>query len=60
MKGFRLNPNKEYVMKIIEGTLKKDGHCPCKVSRDDSNLCPCDEFIKEKVCHCKLFLPIED
>lgn len=24
MKGFRLNPNKEYVMKIIEGTLKKD------------------------------------
>ena len=59
MKGFRLNNDKEYVDKIIKGILKKDGHCPCRVIVDDTTLCPCDKFIKEKVCCCNLFIPIE-
>ncbi len=57
MKGYRLNPDKEYVSKRIE---KKDGHCPCRVKVDDTTLCPCDEFIKEGICKCKLFLPIDE
>ena len=60
MKGYRLNPDKDYVLKIIEGTEKKNGHCPCRVKQDDSTLCPCDEFIKEGICKCKLFIPIEN
>lgn len=60
MKGYRLNPNREYVDKIITGTLKKDGHCPCRVDVNESTLCPCDKFIEEGKCCCKLFIPIED
>lgn len=60
MKGYRLNPDREYVDKIITGTLKKDGHCPCRVNIDETTLCPCDEFIKEGKCACKLFIPIKD
>lgn len=60
MKGFRLNPDKKYVSIIMEGLQKKDGHCPCRVNVDDSTLCPCDEFIKDKICKCKLYVPIED
>lgn len=60
MKGYRLNPDREYVDKIITGTLKKDGHCPCRINSDDTTLCPCDKFISEGQCCCKLFVPIED
>ena len=60
MKGFRLNPDKEYVEKIISGTLKKEGHCPCQLKADETTLCPCDKFIAEGKCCCKLFIPIEE
>ena len=60
MKGYVLNPNKEYVDIIINGILKKDGHCPCRKLADDTTLCPCDEFIKTGSCKCKLFIPIEE
>lgn len=60
MKGYKLNENKEYVDKIIQGILKKDGHCPCRVNVDDTTLCPCDDFIKNGNCKCRLFLPIEE
>lgn len=59
MKGFKLNPDKKYVSIIMEGLQKKDGHCPCRVNVDDTTLCPCDEFIKDKICKCKLYVPIE-
>lgn len=60
MKGFRLNPDIEYVSTIVTGIEKKDGHCPCRVNQDDTTLCPCDEFVSEGICKCNLFLPIED
>jgi ferredoxin-thioredoxin reductase catalytic subunit len=59
MKNFRINPNKKLVDVIIEGLQKKDGHCPCRINVDDTTLCPCDEFIKDGICKCKLFIPIE-
>lgn len=59
MIGFRLNPDKDYVSKIIEGTLRKDGHCPCRTTTDETTLCPCNEFIFDGVCKCKLFVPIK-
>lgn len=60
MKGFRINPDKKYVDIIMEGLEKKDGHCPCRVNVDDTTLCPCDEFIKEGICKCRLYIPLED
>lgn len=60
MKGFKLNPDKKYVSIIMEGLHKKDGHCPCRVNVDDTTLCPCDEFIKDKICKCKLYVSIKN
>lgn len=60
MKGYILNPDKGYVEKIINGIYKKQGHCPCRVNVDDTTLCPCDEFVKEGICRCKLYIPKED
>lgn len=56
MRGYRLNPDKEYVEKIMEGIRRKDGHCPCRVKIDETTLCPCDEFVGEGVCKCNLFV----
>ena len=59
MKGFRINPDRKYVDIIMHGLYKKNGHCPCRVIADNTTLCPCDEFIREKVCKCKLYVPID-
>ena len=59
MKGYRLNPDKEYVNKIMEGINKKNGHCPCRVVADETTLCPCDEFIQDGICKCRLFIKDE-
>lgn len=60
MKGYKLNPDKELVAKIIEGIYKKDGHCPCRVKKDETTMCPCDDFIKNGNCVCKLYVPEEN
>lgn len=60
MKGFRLNKNKNYVLKIIDGIEKKEGHCPCRLNVDNTTLCPCDEFVKDRICKCKLFIPLNN
>lgn len=59
MQGFKINPNKDYALKIIEGIYRKNGHCPCRVNTDETTLCPCDEFIKTGECKCKLFIKKE-
>ena len=56
MEGYILNPDQNYVKKILEGIRKKQGHCPCKVITDDTTLCPCNEFIKTGECKCKLYV----
>lgn len=60
MKGYIINPDKEYVQKIIEGVYKKDGHCPCRVNVDDTTYCPCDDFIENGNCACRLFIKNEN
>lgn len=59
MKGYRINQDKEYTQKIIEGIYKKDGHCPCRVYADETTLCPCDQFINEGICKCNLYVKIQ-
>lgn len=56
MKGFVLNPDKKYVDAIIQGIQKKQGHCPCRLNVDDTTLCPCDDFVQNGNCKCKLFV----
>lgn len=60
MKGYVLNSNKEYVDIIINGILKRDGHCPCRKTQDDTTLCPCDEFVKTGDCKCNLFVKVQN
>lgn len=60
MKNYRINPDKKYVDTIILGLLKKDGNCPCRVIKDETTLCPCDDFIKNGNCKCNLFVPIKN
>ena len=59
MKGYIINPDKEYTQKIIEGIYKKDGHFPCRVYADETTLCPCDQFINEGICKCNLYVKIQ-
>jgi len=58
MKGYKLNDDQEQVARILKGLSKKEGHCPCRIQKDDSTLCPCDDFVQNKVCKCNLFVPI--
>ena len=60
MKGYRINPNAEHSRIIVEGLLKGDGHCPCKIQKIEENLCPCDEFLTTGECHCKLWVKEEN
>ena len=51
----RLNENKEIVERIKEGLKKKDGYCPCKLTKSDDTKCPCKEFREQEIegyCHC--------
>ena len=57
MKGYILNTDREYVNKKIEGIYRKNGHCPCRVVMDETTLCPCDDFIKNGICKCNLYIP---
>ncbi len=60
MNGYKLNEDTEHVTKIINGLHKKQGHCPCRLNKDATTLCPCDEFIHKGDCKCDLFVKIED
>lgn len=60
MKGYKLNNDTEHVSKIMNGLNKKQGHCPCRINKDETTLCPCDDFIDNGNCKCNLFVKIED
>lgn len=56
-KSYRLT---EHADSVIQGIIRKDGHCPCKLLPVS---CPCPEHereIEEKGhCHCGLFVKRE-
>jgi len=60
MRGFRINPDKKYVDIIITGLEKKNGHCPCRLENNEETMCPCDEFINDGICKCKLYVSNEE
>ncbi len=63
----RLNDNKEVVAKIKEGLKKRDGYCPCRLSKTEEFKCICKEFREqiadpdfEGYCHCMLYYKSKD
>ena len=60
MKGFIINPDRKVVDTITEGLFRKNGHCPCRLVQDDTTLCPCDDFIQNQNCVCRLYVKKED
>ena len=54
--GYKPNDKKEHVDLTIEGLKAKDGYCPCKVGKEEKNICPCDDFIETGKCCCKLWV----
>ena len=58
MKGFKIN--KERAKKLIELIDKCEGNCPCSIVKDETTLCPCDNFINEKECKCGMYEKIEE
>ena len=53
MKGFRMNLKKAKI--LIEAIDKCNGMCPCSIIKDETTLCPCDNFINEKECQCGMY-----
>ncbi len=63
-KGFRLNPNRETVERVIRGLLENERkygkrYCPCRrvsgePEKDDKIVCPCSYHLKEieEIGHC--------
>lgn len=58
MKGFKINLKR--ATKLIELIDKCNGHCPCAIVKDETTLCPCDNFINEKECQCGMYEKIEE
>ena len=68
--GFRLNPDREVVERLIKGLLeneKKYGqrYCPCRrvsgnLEEDKPKICPCvyhrQELERDGHCYCRLFV----
>ncbi len=62
MAKIRLNDDPEVVRTIRAGLAAKGGYCPCKVGKDESIRCMCQEFRDqiadpnyEGYCHCRLY-----
>ena len=53
--GYRLNPDKKHVSMIVEGLIKKERFCPCRVQKVEENICCCTDFIENGHCCCKLW-----
>lgn len=60
MQGFRLNPNKDIVKRLVDLIDKCNGHCPCAIVKDETTLCPCDNFTVNKECQCGMYKKIEE
>lgn len=58
----RLNDDHAYVEKLRAVMAENGGYCPCRILRNEDNLCICTEFRRqiadaafEGYCHCKLY-----
>ena len=54
------NQNREIVELIEKALLENDGYCPCRLVKDESTKCMCEEFRNQDIgeCHCGLYVKI--
>lgn len=57
--GWELNPNDKRVNAIFKMLDKNDGICPCHNESEDPH-CPCTDYIDKDICHCGLYLKIQN
>ena len=64
MNGIKItiNPDKELVAEIRKRLRETGGYCPCRLERNESTLCMCDDFVNTPCpdegyaeCHCGLY-----
>ena len=61
--GVVLNADDGVVKAVREGIVRKNGYCPCRISKSREFFCPCEEFRRQLadgdfhgLCHCRLYL----
>lgn len=55
-----LNPDEHFV-RNLKGRIKaNNGYCPCKLGKKPENKCPCEDFRKNRECHCGLYIRVSD
>jgi ferredoxin-thioredoxin reductase catalytic subunit len=55
-----LNPDKEYREKVIQAIKDNQGYCPCSLIKNPDTKCKCKEARENNICHCELFVQVED
>lgn len=51
----KLTDDKTVIGNILTGLKKKGGYCPCKIGKEEENLCPCKDYRDTGHCHCNLY-----
>lgn len=53
-----MNPDKQYVEKVLSDLKRNNGYCPCKLEHIPDNKCMCLEFRNQPdgMCHCGLYI----
>ena len=50
----------KYKDKIVDRIKINDGYCPCVKERNMATMCPCEDYINTKKCHCTLYVLKEE
>jgi ferredoxin-thioredoxin reductase catalytic subunit len=69
-----LNPNEQYIEKMLESLSNNDGYCPCQIEKTENSKCPysknflpkistnkvlCKNSVATGRCHCLLYIEKE-
>ena len=60
--GWKLNDNDKIINSILSRCELNNGECPCSnpgVTHEDI-LCPCKEYRENNICHCNLYVKINE
>lgn len=61
---FIVTQDKTHADKIRKALRENDGYCPCRITKDESSRCVCEDFIKNiksgEYCHCGLYKKVEE
>lgn len=60
--GWKLNDNDKVINSILSRCELNNGECPCSNSgvTHEDRLCPCKEYRENNICHCNLYVKINE